>query len=222
MVKIDGWNCLVSTWTRLLCNLLFMIFMIFFSTSNGWILIFDLCSWSECSFALVLCVRGSAQKLLAPFSRQRVFLLKDSGFIRSSRVTDASWLRLVPSLLHEHLQGCNLNHTSIGHLWHPLFDNLFVMTMFINVFLLKDSGFIWSSQVTYRCQLKSDNLQYNIMGRWVKRLIDQASDVPSRYFFHNFLQNSLQKSFQVIFLFFYNFTQIKTKSFEVYKKLWKK
>ena len=100
------------------------------------------------SAALVLCARGSAQKLLAPFSRQRVFLLKDSGFIRSSRVTDASWLRLVPSLLHEHLRGCNLNHTSIGHLWHPLFDNLFVMTMFINVFLLKDSGFIWSSQVT--------------------------------------------------------------------------
>ena len=90
---------------------------------------------SECSLALVLCVRGSAQKLLAPFSRQRVFLLKDSGFIRSSRVTDASWLRLVPSLLHKHLRYCNLNHTSIGHLWHPLFDNLFVMTMFSSVFL---------------------------------------------------------------------------------------
>ena len=60
------------------------------------------------ALALVLCARGSAQKLLAPFSRQRVFLLKDSGFIRSSRVTDASWLRLVPSLLHEHLTGYKL------------------------------------------------------------------------------------------------------------------
>ena len=27
--------------------------------------------------------------------------------------------------------------------------------------------------------LKSDNLQYNTLGRWVDRLIDQASDGPS-------------------------------------------
>ena len=27
--------------------------------------------------------------------------------------------------------------------------------------------------------LKSDNLQYNTLGRWVVRLIDQASDGPS-------------------------------------------
>ena len=36
--------------------------------------------------------------------------------------------------------------------------------------------------------LKSDNLQYNTLGRWDERLIDQASDVPSIIFFHNFLQ----------------------------------
>ena len=48
--------------------------------------------------------------------------------------------------------------------------------------------------------LKSDNLQYNMLGRWNEQLIDQASDVPSIIFFHNFLQNSLQKSFQFIFL----------------------
>jgi hypothetical protein len=52
------------------------------------------------------------------------------------------------------------------------------------------------------------------MGDWDKQLIDQASDVPSIIFFHNFLHDSLQKLFQFIFLFFYNFTKIKRKSFE--------
>jgi hypothetical protein len=50
------------------------------------------------------------------------------------------------------------------------------------------------------------------MGRWDEQLIDQASDVPSIIFFHDFLQNSLQKSFQFIFLFFYDFTK-KNKEF---------
>ena len=48
--------------------------------------------------------------------------------------------------------------------------------------------------------LKSDNLQYNRLARWVtgtKRLMFQVL-----LFFHNFLQNSLKKSFQLIFLFF--------------------
>ena len=49
--------------------------------------------------------------------------------------------------------------------------------------------------------IKSDNLQYNTLGRWAKRLVDQASDVPSIIFFHDFLQNSLQKWFQCIFYF---------------------
>jgi hypothetical protein len=31
--------------------------------------------------------------------------------------------------------------------------------------------------------MKFDNLQYNTLGRWVKRLIDQVSDVPSIIFF---------------------------------------
>ena len=57
---------------------------------------------------------------------------------------------------------------------------------------------------------KSDNLQYNMQGRWEDCLVvDQASDVPSIVFlFHNFLQ----KSFQLFFLSFYNFTKIKIKS----------
>ena len=54
------------------------------------------------------------------------------------------------------------------------------------------------------------------MGRWDDRLIDQSSYVPSIFFFHNFLQNSLQKSFQ---LFFYNFTKMKIKSFECPKSV---
>ena len=51
---------------------------------------------------------------------------------------------------------------------------------------------------------KSVNLQYHTLGRleWDKRIVDQASDVPSSISFHDFLQNSLQKSFQFIFLFF--------------------
>ena len=44
--------------------------------------------------------------------------------------------------------------------------------------------------------LKSDNLQYNTLGRWKDRLIDQASDVPS-IFFHNFLQSSLQNPLNI-------------------------
>ena len=44
----------------------------------------------------------------------------------------------------------------------------------------------WTSKnVQY---IKSDNLQYNTLslGRWDKQLIDQASDIPSIIFFHNF------------------------------------
>ena len=32
-----------------------------------------------------------------------------------------------------------------------------------------------------------------LLGRWDNRLSDQVSDAPKYYFFHNFLQNSLQK-----------------------------
>ena len=49
---------------------------------------------------------------------------------------------------------------------------------------------------------KYDNLQYDMLVRWDKWLDDQLSNVPS-IFFHDFLQNSLQKSFQFIFLFFF-------------------
>ena len=42
----------------------------------------------------------------------------------------------------------------------------------------------------------------------------KASDVPSIIFFHDFLQNSLQKYFQSICLFFKKDTKIKVKNFE--------
>ena len=48
------------------------------------------------------------------------------------------------------------------------------------------------------------------LGPWDKGLVNQASDVPSIIFFYNFLQ----KSFRFIFLFSYNFTEIKIKGFE--------
>ena len=57
---------------------------------------------------------------------------------------------------------------------------------------------------------KSVNLQYNTLGRLddgtnessTKRLMFQVL-----FFFHDFLQNSLQKSFQFIFLFFHKITK---------------
>ena len=57
-----------------------------------------------------------------------------------------------------------------------------------------------------------------LLGRWDKWLVDQASDVPSIFFFHNFLQNSFQRSFQFIYFYFYcNFTKVKIKSYECSK-----
>ena len=44
--------------------------------------------------------------------------------------------------------------------------------------------FIWDWDWNLsRNEIKSVNLQYNTMGRWAKRLGDQASDVPSIIFF---------------------------------------
>ena len=65
--------------------------------------------------------------------------------------------------------------------------------------------------------LKSGNLQYNTLGQWDDRLIDQASEVASIIFCHNFLQNSLQKSFQFIFIFLMILHKIK--SFEFPKSI---
>ena len=49
-------------------------------------------------------------------------------------------------------------------------------------------------------------------------MINQASDVLG-IFFYDFLQNSLQKSFQSIFSCFYNFTKTKIMSFECPKSI---
>ena len=65
--------------------------------------------------------------------------------------------------------------------------------------------------------LKYLNLQFNTQVHWTDGTNDQVSDVSSIIFFHDFLQNSLQKWLQCIFLFLYIvyiFTKIKTKSFE--------
>ena len=47
--------------------------------------------------------------------------------------------------------------------------------------------------------LKSDNLQYNTLSHWVDGTIISLTDVPGIIFYYNFLQNSLQKSFQLFF-----------------------
>ena len=61
--------------------------------------------------------------------------------------------------------------------------------------------------------LKSYKLQYGMLGRWVDgTIVSLTNRLMFRVllFFHNFLQNSLQKSFQVIF---YNFTKDENKEF---------
>ena len=67
--------------------------------------------------------------------------------------------------------------------------------------------------VGLKYDLKSNNLRYDTLGWWVDWMtkIDQASDVPSIIIFHNFLQDSLQNSFN---LSLYNFTKIEIKSFK--------
>ena len=65
-----------------------------------------------------------------------------------------------------------------------------------------------------RLEIRQSLIYYaGSLGRWDKWIVDQASDVPSIIFFPNFLQNSLQKLFQFIFLF------LVPKSLQ---KLWKK
>ena len=76
----------------------------------------------------------------------------------------------------------------------------------------------------FHCKLTKNPTirQYNTLLCWftgtndssTKRLMFQVL-----FFFHDFLQNSLQKWFQFIFLFFYKFTKIKTKSFECPKSI---
>ena len=56
-----------------------------------------------------------------------------------------------------------------------------------------------------------------MLGRWDKRIVDQASDVPSIIFFFMISCKVLCKNpfnFLFLFLFLYNFTEIKIKSFE--------
>ena len=60
--------------------------------------------------------------------------------------------------------------------------------------------------------LNSDNLQYNKLVCWVAGTNDSLTKhlmFQALFSFNNFSLNSLQKSFQSIFLYFYNFTKIK-------------
>ena len=68
--------------------------------------------------------------------------------------------------------------------------------------------------------LKSVNLQCSTLGCLNDGTNKYAlSDVLSIIHFHDFLQNSLQNSFQFIFLFFYNITKMKIKSFQCPKSI---
>ena len=53
-----------------------------------------------------------------------------------------------------------------------------------NLYMVVEMYFSWQLGPSPCARvLKSDNLQYNTLGRWNDRLIDQASDVPNIYFF---------------------------------------
>ena len=50
---------------------------------------------------------------------------------------------------------------------------------------------------------KSDNLQYNGLGRWDDRLIDQVSDVPSIIIFLKLLAKFFAKIVSIYFSYFF-------------------
>ena len=69
--------------------------------------------------------------------------------------------------------------------------------------------------------VKSDNLQYDMLVRWDKWLVDKASDVPSIIFFFTIsCKIPCKNGFNLFFyFFFYKFTKIKIKSFECPKSI---
>ena len=73
-------------------------------------------------------------------------------------------------------------------------------------------------KITDKCPRKvpKNPTIYNVI-RWFAETNDSSTKrlmFQVLFFFHNFLQNSLKKSFQFIFLFFFKFTKIKKKSFK--------
>ena len=78
---------------------------------------------------------------------------------------------------------------------------------YIQLFSLQFSG---SSS-----EIRQSTIYYaGLLGRWDNELSTKSLMFQVLFFFHDFLQNSLLKSFQFIFLsFFYKITKIKIKSF---------
>ena len=85
---------------------------------------------------------------------------------------------------------------------------------------------VWSRHLDLLFFLSSNPSIYNII-RWISWTMGQTNRLLSvwrsnhYFFFHDFLQNSLQKSFQFIFLFFSKITKIKIecpKSIRNYEK----
>ena len=69
--------------------------------------------------------------------------------------------------------------------------------------------------------IKSVNLQYNTLVCWADGTNNSSTKclMFQVFFFHKILQNSLQKPFQFIFIFFYKITKMKIKSFECPKSI---
>ena len=57
------------------------------------------------------------------------------------------------------------------------------------------------------CVLKSDNLQYNMLGYWVNEMI---VSLTKYYFLSQFLAKFFAKIFSIYFFIFYNFSKIKS------------
>ena len=65
---------------------------------------------------------------------------------------------------------------------------------------ISNQVFFWDLSFFYD-RLEINNLQYNMLGRWDNSLINQASDVPSTYyFFSKFLAKFFTKILSIFFI----------------------
>ena len=65
-----------------------------------------------------------------------------------------------------------------------------------------------------KCEIRQSTIRYDgSLGRWDKRLVDQASDVPSIFFFIKSCKILCKNPFNLFFHFFYKIMKRKIKKF---------
>ena len=89
------------------------------------------------------------------------------------------------------------------------FLSFFIISVHTGIY----SIFNWHNQISNAKLICRNQSIFNIIIRWVVGSMGENTRWPSLWY------NSLQKSFQFIFLFFYNFTKIKIKRFECPKSI---